>query len=97
MVTLGEVTNKRVTQKFNDKVDGYVINGHVTYNKNGHIDDASGQIEAVDGGHYADFNVQNGGLWMNVNASAENHLRASEIVTTVFLGLKEVVSALAQQ
>lgn len=91
MMILGEVTNKRVTQKFNDEVEDFVISGFVTYNKDGYIDDANGQIETTNGEHYADFNIQNGGIWMNVNASAENHRNASEIVTTVFLELKELL------
>jgi hypothetical protein len=100
MVTLGEVTYSRVTQKFNDEVEGFVITGSVTYDKERNITEATGQIlvKNTEGGEnpiderFADFSIMNGGKWANVNASLENHCVASEMVNTVIGELKVAVA-----
>ena len=100
MVTLGEVTYSRVTQKFNDEVEGFVITGSVTYDKERNITEATGQIltKATESSEnpiderFADFSIMNGGKWANVNASIENHCTASEMVNTILNDLKVVVA-----
>ena len=69
MVTFTEITNKTVQVNY-EKVDieGYVVRGSTTYDKNNKVISADGEIKAVDTNkHIANYNTYGTGADARIN------------------------------
>lgn len=58
MVKFGTITQKTIRVEYTkDDVQGYVVNGSATYNKDNKLSDANGDIRNAEGKHVANFNT----------------------------------------
>lgn len=67
MVTFGEITNKTVRVAYTkDDVNGYVVTGFATYNKNNKLADANGSVREGDS-NISNFNIYGEGENTRIN------------------------------
>jgi hypothetical protein len=92
MVKFGEITSKTIRVDYTKTdLDGYIIKGNATYNKENKLTDANGNIENADKKNFGSFNIYGSGEDMRItlNASADKTDEVNEAAKATLADLAE--------
>jgi hypothetical protein len=80
MIVFGAITSKTIRAPYSIEVDGYMVSGYATYDKENKLTDASGFIKTAEGQMVGSFNIYGAGEDKRINLNDCNPERMNDAV-----------------